>query len=1337
MKKKILLILSLFTFISPILFAQAPDSLVGKKLSLNFNVPENDAIGVHEFFLTDSVTSIGNYFKTSNDLSDNAYWLTELYNYKKSDTTNGAVRIISSDGGWVDIVLIFSSSTSASSTISGYAKNGTLEWSGTGDVTMTNLAISEIATSYQPNVLTSNFAPTSIAAGSLSAQDKYWPVYDETITFSTSGTFNANITNGSDNPTGTGNYTYTYTGINSAILSYSIDGAGISFEYALQFTGANTGIYTKYANYGGGTTDVTTGPFTLTGVAVPEQFSWEDYDDCNGSKIETSRWSLGYWDGGNAPSLGNGKITFSGNTVSGFKTVLPTTGMLAFNSGIKDTLETSFASSDSKQSHSFLELANNDVKGIEVEVQLPMDVDSNTAIGLYTSDWSKAFSSDQSDKSFFGLDLWRDHIDIEYVDPQTGSMVSSNLTTQPGKSHIFSFLFKNGMVSMYVDGAKVAEFSSANFSRDSIVVRSWNNAGTPFSAHLKNARVLRNWEDYDQFSDNLLDTSKWTATNNYFVGNQPTEVNGRIELSGLTSQNSNKNVFLLFKNSEGINGVEADIWLPSNAPVDTGVLIGISDAGTPVGYLDLWAGSAQTHFSINLGNSATGEAIDFTRNADLGKSYKVAIIKGEQKTALYLEGEKVAEVSTWQSNNLDIIFRGVNDAGSSFTAYLDNVRVLRDWEDYDDFSGSSLDTSKWGTMNFYGGDKPEVKDGRVEFSSSGKSVSATSDFKQGWNSTEFINYTEGAPGSVLYVNDSTVYGMEASVTLPVGSSPKTAICLQVGSLNPFGQHIAELMNDSGNGAGFWIHDYVADTGVSTSASSATTFQVAVIHENEKNTFYINNKKVHELDASNFTPDWFGINTFENDGKAYTVYADNIGVLRRSSGSRSIQVAPLALSAFRDKVYLQGQNGPVEIDGASEINFDLQLIGQPTVSAATMTVDSVTYDLASFQAPTAFRTNYGYSSFDDELFDVESSSESDWNPYINGKTFNFNITVDGITYSYAHNLPAESSLPSTPNTSLAESSGWKTDSGGYEYQEARAGNSLTLTWDTFSLASSDDFITVSVEELVGDNEIEVMGSTSLPVTATSYEFPSNLFESGKKYTLYVAFHKVLESENPTGFEHQTGTNTSQPLLITTARAVTAVDVVIVDTTPVTVVSDPNGQAVVVQVGNEYQWNSTLDGVTLWGVEQSSDGWSSMTMRFENGRNFGNEGFYDSVAQPQPYDAPYEIDENGYIKSLEDDGDYQYYNAVSVENGVIGTIQNDEGVDSVANNGTNQVDQWFFTTRAAAEEYYYSKVNPKDWMWFDNYPWVYSNEKQEWLYFYPSGSKLLYYSNKNQAWREFSQ
>jgi len=176
--------------------------------------------------------------------------------------------------------------------------------------------------------------------------------------------------------------------------------------------------------------------------------------------------------------------------------------------------------------------------------------------------------------------------------------------------------------------------------------------------------------------------------------------------------------------------------------------------------------------------------------------------------------------------------------------------------------------------------------------------------------------------------------------------------------------------------------------------------------------------------------------------------------------------------------------------------------------------------------------------------------------------------------------------------------------------------------------------------------------------------------------------------------------------------------------------------VVQVGNEYQWNSTLDGVTLWSVDQSqsSGDIQPITMRFENGRNFGSEGFYDSIAHPQPYDMPFVIDENGYIKVSEDSG-YQYYHVVSVENGIIATLEGDE--QGVVDDGVSVADQWFFTTRAAAEEYYYAKVNPKDWMWFDHYPWVYSNEMKEWLYFMPSGGKLMYYSHKNKIWREFSQ
>ena len=52
----------------------------------------------------------------------------------------------------------------------------------------------------------------------------------------------------------------------------------------------------------------------------------------------------------------------------------------------------------------------------------------------------------------------------------------------------------------------------------------------------------------------------------------------------------------------------------------------------------------------------------------------------------------------------------------------------------------------------------------------------------------------------------------------------------------------------------------------------------------------------------------------------------------------------------------------------------------------------------------------------------------------------------------------------------------------------------------------------------------------------------------------------------------------------------------------------------------------------------------------------------------------------------------------------------------------------------EEYSPAELpSTKGWMWFDHYPWVYSEIEQGWIYFYSSGSKLMAFSVKDQVWR----
>jgi hypothetical protein len=102
------------------------------------------------------------------------------------------------------------------------------------------------------------------------------------------------------------------------------------------------------------------------------------------------------------------------------------------------------------------------------------------------------------------------------------------------------------------------------------------------------------------------------------------------------------------------------------------------------------------------------------------------------------------------------------------------------------------------------------------------------------------------------------------------------------------------------------------------------------------------------------------------------------------------------------------------------------------------------------------------------------------------------------------------------------------------------------------------------------------------------------------------------------------------------------------------------------------------------EDDDDGWFGATIQYVSSMQQGSIGLTDQVGSNLVVNHPYVIDENGMIKVTEDTA-FQYYQVTAVENGVIITADG----SSFPLSDTSR----FFTTRAAAEEYYYSKVNPR--------------------------------------------
>jgi hypothetical protein len=722
------------------------------------------------------------------------------------------------------------------------------------------------------------------------------------------------------------------------------------------------------------------------------------------------------------------------------------------------------------------------------------------------------------------------------------------------------------------------------------------------------------------------------------------------------------------------------------------------------------------------------------------------------------------------------------------------------WEDYDDFSSSSLDTSKWEVGYWGGGQTVSIVNGQAQLSgstySSNSPIQVPSDIAAAASGSNEGN-------TFLFFKEEGIYGIQADIYLPTSNnSYEVGIYLASIDTNPLGSLGAELIYktsgpvlffdylDSGNE---WEHQ---ETG-----SMDTFHQLQITKIDGKTTHYLNGNLIKQFESSSHDEDYWTIGAFNDNGFAYTTFADNVRVLRRVT-TTSLDGSVLMLSSaddvsetlsFENGTFTSSFHDPTEgtfvdtdksyiLDAVSNDVWNITLEDGDTYSFDASTNSGTLVDYENGQIDTEGTWSFTFERHDWDDYDDFSGSSLDtskwdickWDggefPVPEGGKVKFTGQPNS---SSSVNVATSAMLAISPDASVGDPSSQSPHSV-LEFKDSQNLDGIELTFsipsdvpdnmgfglyavDYQSMFSSESD---SEEESAIRFNFDLWAENSL---AATLEFdakdPSTGVEQGiDKSISFDSYYRVsfirddsqisfymngeLIGEFPYSdvgeyFIVRAMNQNNQPFT-TYLENVRVLRRSQQEPDPVMVVSDPSGNPVVVQLADKYNWSDSLDGVTLWSVSgsESEGDWDALTAKFSGGKLIYGFEFADDVSDTGANTAPYEIDENGYIKSLEGDGDYQYYNVVSVEDGVIGTIQNDQGVESVADNGVNQVDQWFFTTRAAAEEFYYSKVNPKSWMWFDAYPWVYSEEENDWLYFHPSGGSLMYWSNKGQAWRKFN-
>ena len=221
------------------------------------------------------------------------------------------------------------------------------------------------------------------------------------------------------------------------------------------------------------------------------------------------------------------------------------------------------------------------------------------------------------------------------------------------------------------------------------------------------------------------------------------------------------------------------------------------------------------------------------------------------------------------------------------------------WEDYDDFNGTELNSTKWDVAWWDGAQPGNIENGKLTLSGTGNSYSPAQVNPQGADAVIAKMFENGGDDerpnmhSFAQVISGEIHGISAKIMIPNDAPVETGIGIVGFQFNPDGTKYSmdielgywfeggplELAFENedppvGEGAEVSNYEYVLGEWV----------DVSIIHTPTLGYLMLNDEVVLEFETT-YNPNWYGFYAFNDqdpDWKEYKTYVDNVRVLRKKS-----------------------------------------------------------------------------------------------------------------------------------------------------------------------------------------------------------------------------------------------------------------------------------------------------------------------------------------------------------------------------------------------------------------------------------------------------------------------